>query len=90
MNYYDASRSPRGNDVPAFPSRAFAITPDDAASQNYAFSVYVGGTGDVAVIPAGGDTAITFAGVPAGTVVPLVVKQVLAAGTTATGLIGLY
>lgn len=66
-----------------------AITPDDdtdlAAPTR---SIYVGGAGDVAVRNAAGDD-ITFAGVPAGAVLPIVTSRVLETGTTATGLVAL-
>lgn len=45
--------------------------------------LYVGGTGNVAVITAGNDQ-ITFNGVPAGTTLPIQVLKLRATGTTAT------
>jgi hypothetical protein len=45
--------------------------------------LYVGGTGNVSVITIGGDQ-ITFAGVPAGTTLPIQVLKLRATGTTAT------
>lgn len=57
--------------------------------------IYVGGAGDVRVIGlgdttnSGAGTAVTFLAVPAGTILPIVPKLVMASGTTATGLIGL-
>lgn len=45
--------------------------------------LYVGGTGNVAVVTDGGDI-ITFNGVPAGTTLPIQVTRLRATGTTAT------
>ena len=45
--------------------------------------LYIGGTGTVSVVTIGGD-AIGFAGVPAGTTLPIQVNQVRATGNTAT------
>lgn len=45
--------------------------------------LYIGGTGNVSVVTLGGDT-ITFAGVPAGTTLPIQVVKLRATGTTAT------
>lgn len=88
----DSSRSARGNDVPSYPGMAFAVTPSDAADQNYAFQVYVGGTGNVSVIPADSPdgTPVVFMGVPAGSMVPCMVRRVRVTGTTATNMTGVY
>ena len=45
--------------------------------------LYVGGTGNVSVVTLGGDI-ITFAGVPAGTTLPIQVVRLRSTGTTAT------
>jgi hypothetical protein len=45
--------------------------------------LYIGGTGNVSVITIGGDQ-ITFNGVPAGTTLPIQVRQLRATSTTAT------
>lgn len=47
--------------------------------------VYVGGTGSVTVTTAAGDAGVVFAGVPAGSVLPVLVTAVTAA--TATNLV---
>lgn len=74
--------------IPAFPSGAVAITPADADTFLKPVAVYVGGTGNVAVTPANGGADVIFVGVPAGTMVPCMVRAVLSTGTTATSLIG--
>jgi hypothetical protein len=45
--------------------------------------LYIGGTGNVSVVTLGGDT-ITFAGIPAGTTLPMQVVKLRSTGTTAT------
>jgi hypothetical protein len=69
---------------------AFAITAADSdfADGVQARGLYIGGAGDVVVITTGGDT-VTFAGVQAGTILPVSVKQVRAS-TTAGNILGLY
>lgn len=56
--------------------------------------VYVGGAGDVKVDLYGdGNNAggtVTFVGVQAGSVLPIVVSRVYATGSSATSMIGLY
>lgn len=51
-------------------------------------ALYVGGTGDVAVVMLEG-SAVTFVGVPAGALLPIRVKKVMSTGTTATTIISL-
>jgi hypothetical protein len=68
-------------------SDAFAITPHDTTVQR-AKSIYVGGTGDVAVKTEDG-TTLTFKAVPVGSILPIRTTLVLSTGTTATLLIGL-
>lgn len=83
--------------VTRFPVCGKAITPDDTdALTNHQGdaqpqTVYVGADGDVVVVPAGNDIdqTLTFS-LLAGQVVPVICSHVLATGTTATGLIGLF
>lgn len=83
------SSVPSGGQITAFPARAFDITPSDATVFENAVTVHVNTTGDVAVEPWSSTDVLTFT-VADGQPVPVVVKRVLATGTTATGLIGLY
>jgi hypothetical protein len=77
---------------------AAAVTKDDANDLATAPTrgLYVGGTGNVAVIMAadntsgGAGTAVTFSGVAAGTVLPIRVRRVMSTNTTATGIVALY
>lgn len=55
----------------------------------YCRALWVGGAGNLAVITSVGET-VTFVGVQAGTLIPMRVKRVLTAGTTATSLLALY
>ena len=61
---------------------------------NAPVTVYVGVTGDVVVIPYDGDetgagNSCLFKAVPAGATVPVAVRQVVSANTTATTLVGI-
>jgi len=76
--------------IPSFPGAAVAITPSDADSFSVPVSVYVGVTGNVAVRPANGGSAVTFVGVPAGAVLPVRVIGVNSTSTTATNLVAVY
>ena len=72
---------------------AFAITPSDSTDlDTFAKALYIGVSGDVSVHMAGdtavSPTTITFKSVPIGTL-PVQVRRVLAATTTATNIIGL-
>lgn len=51
--------------------------------------IYVGSTGDVQVILMGGQTVL-FTAVPAGTLLPIRVTRVMAAGTTASDVVALW
>lgn len=69
----------------------YAVTPSDATdlTNGIARSLYIGATGDVAVITLNGDT-VTFVGAVAGSTIPIFVKRVLSTGTTATSIVALY
>ena len=74
---------------------AAAVTPSDTATiQNNGGDtrgclVYVGVSGDLAVVTSAGDT-VTFKAAPQGMILPVQVTKVLATGTTATDLISLH
>lgn len=65
---------------------AVAITKSDTENNAYS-AIYVGGTGNVAVVTEGG-TTVTFNAVPVGVIIPVRTQKVLDA-TTATNLVGL-
>lgn len=68
----------------------FTVTPSDANDVEYTTrALWVGGAGAVSVEFKSG-TVATFAGVPAGTILPIRVNKVRATGTTASNIIGLW
>ncbi len=68
---------------------AFSIVPSDSANLTETTrAIYCGAGGDlVATLQSG--AVVTFANMPAGTLLPLRVTKVAATGTTANALIGL-
>ena len=69
---------------------AAAVTPNDSVDlpRFPARSLYIGGTGNLVVDTAEGQT-VTFTAVPAG-VFPVSVRRVRATSTTATNIVALY
>lgn len=67
------------------------VTPADGADLANApcRALYVGGAGDVTIHDIDGNT-ITFAGVPAGTVLPVKAMRVMATDTDATDIVAIY
>ena len=79
-----------GRSLTSPPEHAAEIVPDDAASLAHVTrAVFVGGSGDLRLRMLGGET-VTLANVAAGTLVPIRITQVMATGTTATGVVGLW
>lgn len=74
---------------PTFPDGAKSVPP---GTNIFAapVSIYVGGTGNVVVMPANGGASVTFVGLPAGSMVPCRVLSVVAEGTTAASLVAVY
>lgn len=72
-----------------FPTNAAAVTPSDSTDLPRPGQLYIGGTGNVNVITVGGD-ALIFHGLPAGSVLPVLVSRVLSTSTTATNMRVLY
>jgi len=70
------------------PEDAAGITPGDALS-HVTRALYVGVAGDLALLMQGGATVV-LRGVPSGSFLPLRVRQVLASGTTADGIVGFW
>lgn len=68
---------------------AAAVTKSDSTVIAQTDGLYIGGAGDVAVTMKGGGS-VTFIGVTAGQILPIMVTQVLSTGTTATNIVALY
>lgn len=83
------SRNPSKGTITSFPLRAMDVTPDDNVIYEGGLQIQATGAGDVTVQPYMGGNTITFT-LPDGGWVPVVVARVLAAGTTATDLKGVY
>ncbi len=71
---------------PAF--GAVAVTPSDATVLAGVRALYIGVSGNVAVIPRGSATAVTFLSVPIG-ILPVQVTKVMSTNTTATNIVAL-
>jgi len=70
--------------------RAAAVTPNDGADlPQVAKALYLGGGGDLAIVPADGTGAVVLKDHAPG-YVPVQVRRVLATGTTATDLVALF
>ena len=68
---------------------AEAVTPSDTVNiEGSPVVLYVGVTGNISVLTAGGDE-VTFLNAQAGSVLPVRVKRVNSASTTATDMIAL-
>lgn len=75
--------------IPA--KRLLAITPSDVTVFSKPLSgVYVGSPGNVTALAEDDTTPVLFLAVPAGTVLPVAAIKIMATGTTATSLVGLY
>jgi hypothetical protein len=72
------------------PERGLAIVPNDASDLPHVTrALYVGSPGDVVVKLQDG-TVLSFANVASGALIPIRVARVLATGTTASQLLGLW
>lgn len=84
---------PPGNQVSTSPpAHAAVVTPSDTVPlPQLSRFIFVGTAGGaISVIMAGDDTAVVLDAIPAGTLLPLCVKQVKATGTTATDIVALW
>lgn len=68
---------------------AVALTKSDSTVFATCRAIYVGGTGDVAVTMADGQTPIVFSAVAVG-IFPIQITQLLSTSTTATNVLALY
>lgn len=77
--------------ITSFPTKAAEIVPDDDVEFAQPSTIYVGGEGDVAVVPENNPSLIVvFKGIPAGGTVPVLVRRVMETDTTATDLVRIY
>ena len=81
-------RSGQGSGEPAV--FGFNISPSDVSYLPFVpRAIYVGGSGDVALMMPGGDIVL-LTGTVQGSVLPVRAVKVFSTGTTATNLVGLY
>ena len=71
---------------------SYAVTPHDTNEIGTFLprAIYTGSGGAIAMMLEGDIAAITWTDVPAGAILPLKARIILATGTTATGIIALY
>lgn len=79
-----------GGDLMSCGRKTAAVTPGSSDLPVYAKALIVLADGNVTVVPADNDVAdtVTFTGLIAGTVIPLVVRRVTAATATVIAVIG--
>lgn len=63
-----------------------AVTKSDSTVLDFN-AIYVGGTGDVAIKHTEGGSAVTYASVPAGMILPVAGVRVMSTNTTATNIV---
>lgn len=68
---------------------AVAVTPADGTTIPVTRALYIGTSGNLAVIMAEGTAAVTFTNVPAG-IFPIQVQKVMSTNTTASNIVALY
>ena len=69
---------------------AVAVSPSDTVALDFITrGIYVGGTGDLTIVPYGGVLAgpVTFKNVQAGSLLPLKASYIMNTGTTATFIV---
>lgn len=78
-------------DSPMAPAQSFfAVTPNDQVElPQTTKALYVGTGGTLVVLPALGNTLVTFVKVQDGSILDIRVRSVLATGTTAGNIVGL-
>lgn len=78
----------------AGPTRPFlkgvSVTPSDSTVLKKTRGLYIGSAGALRVILADDASPVSFAAVPAGTVLDVSVKQVMSTGTAASNIVALY
>ena len=79
----------RGQVITSPPEHAMTVTPSDTADLPAPARIYVGVTGNVSVVTAGGET-VAFAAFPAGAMLPVLVRRVRSTGTGASSLVAVF
>lgn len=71
---------------------AAAVTPTDntTLTNGPCRAIYIGGPGDLAIIPYNDTVAVTFVGCYTGMVLPVMATSIQSTGTTATSIVALY
>lgn len=80
----DSSSDPAGRAV------VIDVSAVDQSLTSASRGLYVGGTGNVKVDMAGGDTGIIFQSVPAGAILPIQVTKIYTSGTSATKMVAMW
>lgn len=75
--------------VTMFPTQHVSLTPSDTTEFSEPMAILVLNTGNVAVADKY-NNVITYTGVPAFTVIPVMARKLMSTNTTATGFIGLH
>lgn len=68
-------------------NEAYAVTPSNTLPNCYSY-LYVGGAGDLVLVPENGTTAVTLSSVPGGSWIWIRTSLVKASGTSATNIVG--
>jgi len=69
--------------------KAEAVTKSDSTILKGVRAIWVGGAGNLAVIFADDDSAVTLTGVTAGSLLPIAVTKVMSTNTTATNIVAI-
>ena len=77
---------------PPLNAKAISSPSDTVDLENFTRGIYVGGSGNVKVTMAGteGDIDLTFVGLAAGIIHPIIAKRIWFTGTTATNIIAVW
>ncbi len=84
----DFTPSNPGAMFPAY--KLTAVTPSNSTELVGVRALYVGTTGNVAIVACNDTAAVTLTAVPAGTVLPIFVSKVMSTGTTASNIVAFY
>ena len=85
MSFFSSLSTRRGTAVPFVADNYEVAQTDQDVSYN---AIYVGGEGDLVVVPPGGGPAVTHTAITAGMWHGIAASRIVASGTSATGLLG--